>query len=450
MRTIGCLPFCLMLVAPREVVVNDPALNHLSAFPRPPPPLQAKIARFWLPRNNAGEDIMLMAIRVKSRVCTKMVLDAVINAKTQGTLASLPHKGDRFLRNILLMSREFDDLVARFLKDYYLDDASAEVGSGCTQLHLTSGWSGRSSQLLRACCWMILSFITPLCGPPSGQGQLSGPLAAKSWSQKSSGRGSGTKVRAIDTLLQPSSIRLQRLSNTSLHSLSPTSPPSPEGQIAAISEAETGRTTRMVARYVRIPNVAGLIARPSEQEAQTATDTSEAAAIAKLAGSAVHTFVRQRNAQLFGNSIMRMTLQHKWTTYAKDMFMANLSLFALKLGTFTIFTLCLAQISASTEAWDLVTDMTIGLPRYGGEWREEKEEDWAQSTTSPWSPGRPQLSAGGGGHSAGPAPSQECPDAVAPIHAAAQHSRLRGGEGLQQMTCKIQPHLACFLRRTGC
>jgi hypothetical protein len=76
-----------------------------------------------------------------NRLCIKIILDKLIEAKQTGKLAPLPSKNDRFLRNILNITREFDDLVASFLHDFGLDESSPEVIEGCTQLPVRNGLS---------------------------------------------------------------------------------------------------------------------------------------------------------------------------------------------------------------------------------------------------------------------------------------------------------------------
>ena len=76
---------------------------------------------------------------IACRLCIKIILDQLIEAKHAGKLAPLPSKHDRFLRNILNITREFNDLVASFLHDFGLDESCAEVIDGCSQLPVKNG-----------------------------------------------------------------------------------------------------------------------------------------------------------------------------------------------------------------------------------------------------------------------------------------------------------------------
>jgi hypothetical protein len=100
--------------------------------------------------NHAGRDILSLGIMVKSRTCLKLILDKLIEAKAEDTLARLPIKHDRFLHNLLKMTRDFDDLVAHFLSNFGLDDADPVVGERCTQLQLASGSATTAGSLQRA------------------------------------------------------------------------------------------------------------------------------------------------------------------------------------------------------------------------------------------------------------------------------------------------------------
>ena len=61
------------------------------------------------------------------RLCVKIILDKLIEAKQSLKLAPLPSKHDRFLRNLLAVTHDFPDLVAGFLSDFGLDEAEPEV-----------------------------------------------------------------------------------------------------------------------------------------------------------------------------------------------------------------------------------------------------------------------------------------------------------------------------------
>ena len=104
--------------------------------------LQANLARFWFPVNNDGIDILQFAVALKSRFeidifiscdsshirsCVKLILDRLIEAKQSNKLAPLPNKGDRFLRNLLSLTREFNDLSAYFLSNFGLDEDTDKV-----------------------------------------------------------------------------------------------------------------------------------------------------------------------------------------------------------------------------------------------------------------------------------------------------------------------------------
>lgn len=46
----------------------------------------------------------------------ELLFDKILKAKQEKTLAPLPIRHNRFLRNILALAKEFPDLVARFLQ----------------------------------------------------------------------------------------------------------------------------------------------------------------------------------------------------------------------------------------------------------------------------------------------------------------------------------------------
>jgi hypothetical protein len=89
--------------------------------------LQAKLPRFWFPLNNHNQDILGLAVDVKSRACVKLILDKLVEAKKADALAPLPAEGDRFLRNLLKVTNEFHDLVAGFLSDFGFDEVPDKV-----------------------------------------------------------------------------------------------------------------------------------------------------------------------------------------------------------------------------------------------------------------------------------------------------------------------------------
>eukprot|EP00051_Salpingoeca_urceolata_P020402 m.305850 g.305850 ORF g.305850 m.305850 type:complete len:1526 (-) comp19613_c0_seq7:81-4658(-) len=91
--------------------------------------LNANLPRFWLPVNNKGHDILYLAgVVIKARTCVKLILEKIIEAKENGSLAPLPFKRDRFLVTLLRMTHGFDDLVASFLSRFGLDEADSVVG----------------------------------------------------------------------------------------------------------------------------------------------------------------------------------------------------------------------------------------------------------------------------------------------------------------------------------
>ncbi len=74
-----------------------------------------------------------------------------------------------------------------------------------------------------------------------------------------------------------------------------------------------------------IPNVAGL---PMTGDTVVDADNSNQARskdrksmLRMLHNTPLHTFVRSKNAQLFGNAVMRTMLNFKWKTYAEELFM---------------------------------------------------------------------------------------------------------------------------------
>ncbi len=73
--------------------------------------------------------MLCVCVCLARRGCLKLILDKLIEAKNAGLLSYLPVKQDRFLRNIMRMSRDFDDLVASFLYQFGLDDAAEGVRS---------------------------------------------------------------------------------------------------------------------------------------------------------------------------------------------------------------------------------------------------------------------------------------------------------------------------------
>lgn len=85
--------------------------------------LTAQLPMFWLPANKSGEDILSLAVQLKSRTCVKLILDRIVAAKDAGKLARLPFKEDRFLRTLLKIADCMDDLLAQFLRQFGLDDA---------------------------------------------------------------------------------------------------------------------------------------------------------------------------------------------------------------------------------------------------------------------------------------------------------------------------------------
>jgi len=89
--------------------------------------LSAQLPMFWLPANRNGEDILSIAVAIKSRACVKLILDRIIMAKDAGKLARLPSKNDRFLRTLLKIANNMDDLLAQFLRQFGLDDAQGVI-----------------------------------------------------------------------------------------------------------------------------------------------------------------------------------------------------------------------------------------------------------------------------------------------------------------------------------
>ena len=73
--------------------------------------LEAKLPKFWLPVNNNGQDVLRLAAVVKSRMCIKLLLDKINAAKHEGQLARVPTDNDRFLRDLLRLTRDFHDLA---------------------------------------------------------------------------------------------------------------------------------------------------------------------------------------------------------------------------------------------------------------------------------------------------------------------------------------------------
>eukprot|EP00911_Craspedida_sp_UC1_P002945 UC1_evm1s2148 len=96
--------------------------------------LSAQLPRFWLPANARGEDALEVAVQIKSRTCVRLILDHLIAVKAEGRLAALPASGNRFLLNLLHITRDMDDLVASFLQGFGLDEAEPIVGEGCEQM----------------------------------------------------------------------------------------------------------------------------------------------------------------------------------------------------------------------------------------------------------------------------------------------------------------------------
>ena len=101
--------------------------------------LAVKLPTFWLPANNRGRDILYLAVQMKTRGCLKLILAKIIDAKRNHTLSPLPTQQDRFLRNLMRMTRDFDDIIGPFLEDFGLDDTDPKVGENCLQLPLESG-----------------------------------------------------------------------------------------------------------------------------------------------------------------------------------------------------------------------------------------------------------------------------------------------------------------------
>eukprot|EP00043_Microstomoeca_roanoka_P008232 m.79420 g.79420 ORF g.79420 m.79420 type:complete len:1567 (-) comp14156_c1_seq5:209-4909(-) len=99
--------------------------------------LSAKLPQFWLPVNGDGLDILQLAVQNKSRSCVKLILDRIIVAKENNELCPLPSRGDRFLRTLLRLADDMDDLLAGFLKQFGLDDARGVLRYG-DQLSLRS------------------------------------------------------------------------------------------------------------------------------------------------------------------------------------------------------------------------------------------------------------------------------------------------------------------------
>eukprot|EP00049_Salpingoeca_infusionum_P007130 m.116055 g.116055 ORF g.116055 m.116055 type:complete len:594 (-) comp13589_c0_seq2:1508-3289(-) len=110
------------------------------------------------------------------------------------------------------------------------------------------------------------------------------------------------------------------------------------------------RNVRMQAKYIPIPNFAGVIDIPQRQmqsssSSQAQLDVEQGSVESPsdlpraLGRTVLHTFVRTQNAQLFGNTIMKTVLDFKWSQFAQRLFMRELMIFGIHLFLFFIFTL---------------------------------------------------------------------------------------------------------------
>eukprot|EP00055_Hartaetosiga_balthica_P013124 m.65999 g.65999 ORF g.65999 m.65999 type:complete len:1782 (+) comp8174_c0_seq1:61-5406(+) len=104
-----------------------------------------------------------------------------------------------------------------------------------------------------------------------------------------------------------------------------------------LNEPMVGQYVKMEAKYISIAHFAGIL----QEENENPMD--------KLKDTILHRFVQANDARLFGNPLMKIVLDYKWQTYARDIFYHEIFLFCVFLILYTLLTFFAVSLPKSSS-----------------------------------------------------------------------------------------------------